>query len=183
MAEKSVQVADTVIRRATVEDAAEIANVHLNSWREAYRGLLPQEYLDQLPLTFKGRMISWKQNATDEARALFVAEAKNGIVGFAGFCRARDSSMNEYGEVGAIYLLEKFKGRGVGAALLKMGMQQLMEWNFAKAYCWVLQGNPTIKFYEKSGAIFNGMEKDDEIGGLNVKDLAYEWGSLERFKD
>lgn len=46
MKEKSLQVADTIIRKATIEDAAEIANVHLNSWREAYRNLLPQDFLE-----------------------------------------------------------------------------------------------------------------------------------------
>lgn len=37
--------ADIIIRKANFDDAPEIANVHLNSLREAYRGLLPQEYL------------------------------------------------------------------------------------------------------------------------------------------
>jgi hypothetical protein len=31
-------------------------------------------------------------------------------------------------ERGAIYLLEKFKGKKIGAALLKLGMKQLLEW-------------------------------------------------------
>ncbi|MEZ4741946.1 MAG: hypothetical protein R3B45_05785 [Bdellovibrionota bacterium] len=37
-----------LIRKARIEDAAEIANVHINSWREAYRGLLPESFLDFL---------------------------------------------------------------------------------------------------------------------------------------
>lgn len=172
---------DTIIRKATADDAAEIANVHLNSWREAYRDLLPQDYLDQLPLTFKARMNSWKRMSAEKDKALFVAEADYGIVGFAGLCQPRDPSMQEYGEVGAIYLLEKFKGQKIGFALLKMGMQQLIEWKFTKAYCWVLEGNPTIKFYEESGAKFNGMIKDDLIGGKSVKDLAYQWDSIQSF--
>ena len=38
----------TVIRAARVEDAAQIAAVHVRSWQSAYRGLLPQAYLDGL---------------------------------------------------------------------------------------------------------------------------------------
>ena len=49
------------IRKASVDDAAEIANVHINSWREAYKGLLPQEFLDERPLNFKNRYELWKK--------------------------------------------------------------------------------------------------------------------------
>ncbi len=173
-----MQIADVTIRHATTDDAAEIANVHLNSWREAYRNLLPQDFLDQLPLTFKRRMSFWQQVASDSRKPLFVADAKNGIVGFSFFEPARDESMKGYGEVGAIYLLEQFKGKKIGAALLKIGMQELIKMEYSKAYCWVLEHNPTIKFYERSGALFNGMEKTDEIGGKKVKELAYEWKDL-----
>ncbi len=176
-----LQIEDIIIRNAVAEDAPEIANVHLNSWREAYRNLLPQEFLDQLPLTFKRRMIMWKQAATMKDRALYVAENKSGIVGFSVLAPAQDKEMNEYGELGAIYLLEKFKGKGIGAALLKSGMKQIMEWQYSKAYCWVLQDNPSIQFYEKSGAVFNGMTKIDEIGGKKVTELCYEWKNLNPF--
>jgi ribosomal protein S18 acetylase RimI-like enzyme len=121
----SLQIGDVVIRKASEDDAAEIANVHLNSWREAYRNLLPQEFLDQLPLTFKRRMISWKQTANLNDRALFVAEGKSGIVGFSVFAPPRETDMKEHGELGAIYLLEKFKGKGIGAALLRRNVTVL----------------------------------------------------------
>jgi hypothetical protein len=34
------------IRPARMQDAPEIAVVHVRSWQDAYRGLLPQAYLD-----------------------------------------------------------------------------------------------------------------------------------------
>ncbi len=173
---------DITIRKATFDDAPEIANVHLNSWRETYRGLLPQEYLDQLPLSFKERMNLWRKISADERKALFVAEAPEGIVGFAGYSHPRQESMNSYGELGAIYLLEKYQGKGVGFGLLKIGMQTLMEWNYLKAYSWVMKESPTIKFYVKTGAKLNGMEQDDEIFGVVTRDVVCVWENLERFK-
>ena len=41
-----------IIRKAHLEDAAEIANVHINAWREAYQGLISQSFLDDRPLYF-----------------------------------------------------------------------------------------------------------------------------------
>jgi hypothetical protein len=36
------------IRRATINDAARIAETHVRSWQSAYRGLFPQDYVDSL---------------------------------------------------------------------------------------------------------------------------------------
>lgn len=176
------KIENIIIRKATAEDAAEIANVHINSWREAYRGMLPQVYLDQLPFSFKERMNLWRKISVDKDKALFVAEAPEGIVGFAGYSHPRDESMKAYGELGAIYLLEKYQGKGVGFGLLKVGMQKLREWNYSKAYCWVMKNSPTIKFYQKTGATLNGVEQDDEIFGVTTRDVVCTWEGLEQFK-
>jgi hypothetical protein len=37
-----------MIRKATPEDARAIAEVHVKSWRAAYRDLLPQDFLQGL---------------------------------------------------------------------------------------------------------------------------------------
>jgi len=37
-----------MIRPALPNDAAEIARVHVDSWRSSYRGLLADEFLDSL---------------------------------------------------------------------------------------------------------------------------------------
>ena len=55
----------------------------------------------------------------------------------------------------------------------------MKELGYKKAYCWVLENNPTIKFYEKSGATFSGHTKYDDIGGEQFKELAYDWDSLD----
>lgn len=36
------------IRRATAQDATRIAEVHVLSWKSAYRGMMPQAHLDDL---------------------------------------------------------------------------------------------------------------------------------------
>ena len=45
------------VRRATTEDAAGIASVHVHSWLAAYRGLMPDDMLDSL--TVEERTESW----------------------------------------------------------------------------------------------------------------------------
>lgn len=169
-----------IIRSAKPGDESEVANVHLNSWREAYKGLLPQDYLDQLPLTFKRRQSVWQKIIADPDKYILqVAESPDGIVGFATFEAGRDPGMENLAEVSSIYLLEKYKGQGIGYALLKSGFKLMQKRGFTKAYCWVLENNPTIKFYERSGAVFNGKLKEAEIAGQQVKELAYLWDTLD----
>lgn len=42
----------------------------------------------------------------------------------------------------------------------------------------MLEGNPTIRFYERTGAKHNGKIKEDVIGGQKVKELCYAWEDI-----
>lgn len=175
------QLKDIKIRLARPGDVSEIANVHVNCWRETYRGLLPSEYLSKL--NFRKKIDAWQKVIGEKEKfTVIIAEDRVGVIGFATVEAARDSGWQGHGEVSSIYLLSRFKGRGVGKALLQAGMKDLLKRNFSQAYCWVLQGNPTIQFYEHTGATYSGVSKDDEIAGQKIKELAYVWASLESFK-
>lgn len=50
--------ASVSIREATLQDAADIARVHIMAWQETYRGIAPQTYLDSLDIN--ERIESWK---------------------------------------------------------------------------------------------------------------------------
>lgn len=167
------------IRRARLEDAAEIANVHTNSWRETYKGLIPQDYLDDRPLHFKNRYELWKKVTINEKQVTFVAESKeHGVVGFINGTCGRDENYKDYAEVWCIYLLAKYHGQKIGFNLLKAYFDVHADLGYKKSYLWVLEGNPTIRFYEKVGGKFSGEAKNDEIAGKKVTELCYIWDDI-----
>lgn len=166
------------IRVAQAGDEPAIAKVHIQSWQEAYKGLIPQDYLDQLSSELSERIDMWKKIMTNPQRWAWVAEGPQGIVGFVLFGPPRDKNREGYIELGAIYLLASEKGKGVGFSLLSVGFNKMKDLGYKKAYCRVLENNPTIKFYKGSGAQFSNQVKEDDIGGKNFKELAYEWDSL-----
>jgi len=167
------------IRKAVFEDAAEIANVHINSWREAYKGLLSEEFLKDRPLFFKNRYELWKKVTVNESQVTLVAECKvNGVVGFVNGTNGRDDGLQDYAEVWCIYLLEKYHGQKIGFNLLKSYFDAHVELGFSKGYLWVLEDNPTISFYEKTGGKHNGKTNVDEIGGEEVVELLYVWDKI-----
>jgi hypothetical protein len=51
------------LRRASLEDVVDIARVHVRSWQSAYRGLLPQDYLNRL--TPAQRILRWERVVRD----------------------------------------------------------------------------------------------------------------------
>lgn len=47
------------IRRATAGDAVALANVHIDFWRSAYRGLVPDSHLDSLDYDRRAARCCW----------------------------------------------------------------------------------------------------------------------------
>lgn len=168
-----------IIRRATVDDAAEIANVHINSWREAYKGLMPEDFLNDRPLNFKNRYLLWKRVTADPNQVTFVVESsEHGVVGFINGSKARDPEYQDYAEVYAVYLLKKYHHLGLGFELLKKYFDECSSLGFTKAYLWVLKDNPTIKFYKRTGGHFNGHEKEESIAGERMTEQCFVWDDL-----
>ena len=167
------------VRGALPDDACEIANVHLNSWREAYKGLLPQDYLDQLPLTFRRRFRFWKSviaNSETKERTFAAESEKAGIVGFIAVTPERDEEFKTWGEIGAVYLFQSYQKKGIGLQLIEEAFRYLRAEGFQKAYCWVLENNPTCGFYERAGGYrLENQVKPTEIGGKKVREFAYSW--------
>src|SRR4030095_1198510 len=69
------------VRKATAQDASGIAFVHVRSWQVAYRGHMPDEFLDGLDVEKRTHM--WRELTGDPDKIIFVAADREGtIVGF-----------------------------------------------------------------------------------------------------
>jgi ribosomal protein S18 acetylase RimI-like enzyme len=164
-----------LIRKAIVEDAASIAHVHVVSWQESYRGIVPQPYLDSLDID--RRTESWKSRLDRVDSNVFVAILDGQLCGFAGGGLAREPVQDFDGEFYAIYLLDTAKGQGIGRLLMRRLAETLRANGLAKGVLWVLADNPSRGFYERLG----GQEiaqKIAPIGGVDLLEIAYGWQDL-----
>src|SRR6185437_4124435 len=133
------------IRSALADDALGVATVHVRSWQAAYRGLMPDVYLDQLDV--ERRRAGWERNiaGTEWPRSgtLVATEAHGNVVGFANIGPARDGDGDPLviGELAAIYLLPEAWGSGVGRRLMLSAVNVLRDAGYAEAILWVLEGN------------------------------------------
>jgi len=172
------------IREAHRKDAPGIARVHITSWQTSYRGIVPDETLDNQSLErrqgYWEQVIAGEEAGSEAFQFVFVAENDQGeIVGFASGGKSRQETLPFEGEVYAIYLLEAFKRQGIGERLVRAAMDKLLAEGVRSMMLWVLADNlPGRRFYEKMGGRVV-MEQLFTLGGKELLEVAYGWEKLE----
>lgn len=165
------------LRLATVDDAAVLADLHVRAWQWAYRGQLPDAWLDGLAV---GPRELWRrttlQHPPAEARTWVAEDAQRRVVGFAdtGVCRDQDAQPGT-AEVYALYLDPAVVGRGVGRALFSAAVDDLQQRGYRRATLWVLATNVRAqRFYAAAGWHPDGATKVDERPEGALQEVRYQ---------
>jgi GNAT superfamily N-acetyltransferase len=163
------------IRAATPEDARAIAEVHVASWRAAYRGVLPDTYLDRLSVDEREAQRRGHLGDPSSEWGTLVAEEDGRVIGFATFGPSRDEDAPPgTGEVPAIYLDPAVVGTGVGRALFAEAASGLRNAGFTRATLWVLEANERARrFYEKAGWTWDGATSRHDFDCANEPMVRY----------
>ena len=162
------------IRPAALSDAHQIANVHVNAWRWAYKGQVPDAYLEALSVADRTSAFSSLLTDEDETR-LWVAVSDDEIVGFvsAGPSRDKDSAKGT-GEVYAIYLEQAYVRTGLGRRLFQTATQWLGEEGCDVVTAWVLTSNDLARrFYESAGLSPDGTTKVEPRESFAFHEIRY----------
>lgn len=157
----------TGVRPAELADAAAIARVQVDAWRETYAGHMPDAYWNDD--SYRRRVEMWAHIlGTDGPQSTRVVAERDGEI--VGFAHAGSSDRNDARNghdpmrdlhLYAIYLLAREHGSGLGQQLLDAvaGTQP--------AQLWVMKGNDrAIAFYRRNGFEPDGVEVDDERLGI-----------------
>lgn len=167
-----------VIRRAVLEDTRAIAEVHVKSWQETYKGILDQNFLDNLKVESREKIWLEALTSKKEIVPVFAAETDEGqIVGFASFGPERTKRFGVDGELYAVYLLEKYQGNQIGTNLFLAGVKELSKVGFSSVLVWVLADNKSRQFYEK----FHPEKANEEeitIAGTKCVEIPFVWRDI-----
>jgi ribosomal protein S18 acetylase RimI-like enzyme len=157
------------IRKAEPEDAPGIAKVHVKTWQCAYKGQIPNSYLDSLSIEKRSETWSESLKKKEEGKYPIVAVSENEIIGWCTSGKSRDDVSDEIGELYGIYVSPEYIGHGVGSALMKECLNNLKNDGYTKATLWVLATNEKTKqFYFKKGWVLEGKTKDDVRDGFTL---------------
>ena len=162
------------IREAVPADAAGIAQVHVESWRTTYPGIMPQEHLDTLSVAEREQTWQERLSKPSLGDCTFVAETEGEIVGFVHGGKERSGDPDYHAEIQTLYLLKSYQGQGSGRRLLAAAARRLRENGYATLFLWTHVRNPARAFYEKLGgvAVRTGQRTHR---GITYDDIGYGW--------
>jgi RimJ/RimL family protein N-acetyltransferase len=160
------------VRTARIPDASAMGRVHARAWQAAYRGQMPDDYLDGLRA--EDRAAHWERTLRrdDLQGTILVVERDGEVIGFAAVGPSPDPE--GAGELFAINLDPDHWGTGAGRALLGEAQAELGRLGFGETVLWVLTGNARARrFYEIAGWVADGSERSSEVFGVTVPEVRY----------
>jgi len=95
------------IRYADASDAKILGKIHVNSWKAAYKGIVPDEILDNM--TVENRQKYFEKALTEGLEETAIVFNDNEPVGMITIGNCRDTDKDStYGEIWGIYLLPEY---------------------------------------------------------------------------
>ncbi len=162
------------IRDARLGDAAGIARIHVDSWRSTYRGIVPDDVLDNLSYEeHEERRRRIFGTRVPGAFTLVAEDERGDVVGFADAGPERKDDPEYRSELYAIYLPPQARGRGVGRRLFAEAVRRLRADGYAGMMLWVLADNPSRGFYERMGG--RPVRTQTITIGKELAEIGYGW--------
>ena len=166
------------LRHATAYDSASIAQLHAESWRSAYRGILSDEYLDMRAPS--ERALLWQTRFLEKARTPFfviLAEIGAQLAGFACVFPNHDPAFGSF--VDNLHVAPQLIKRGIGRQLLAaVGRRLIADHTPGGVYLWAIEQNSNARqFYSRVGSVEVGSEEFATPDGGQVREVRCYWPS------
>ena len=158
------------------DDAHAIAALHVKSWRSAYRGLVPDEFLAGPVENDRNTLWESRLSVPDDARLVLKAVDQDAVmVGFT--CVLRDADPAWGPLLDNLHVTPDLKGHGIGALLLHASRA----WSSAVApgrpmHLWVIESNTQARhFYDREHGEVVERQILELTAGIHVPALRYVW--------
>ena len=135
---------DIIIRKAQKEDVRQIAQICVEDWQKAYRGIIDGDFLDSLSADKRYEI------EINRYRDFIVASDANAVLGYAWLQTPEDETADC--EIVALYVRYANRNNGIGERLLRHAMRLFRESGKKRMILWCLKENSEARrFYEKTG--------------------------------
>lgn len=140
------------LRDAGPPDAEAIARLHVEVWRDTYRGIAPEHAFRTLDVA--ARLPSWQERlaATGGRQGVLLVEAGDTLAGIGHYGAPEDPAFGTLGEVKKLYVTRAFARQGIGRQLLCEMARRLRALGYPGVGLGVVIDNhPARAFYEAMG--------------------------------
>ena len=167
-------------RKATRADADAVASLHTESWRDAYRGILPDAYLDGPIADERAKL--WRSRFSSpggDRRYVLLAMSQGRPVGFV--CVLLDEEPPWGACLDNLHVLPKWRGGGLGRQLFSRAAQWVMStepgWPI---HLLVFEANlGARRFYDALGGEVVESSRNEVLEGIKIPSLLYVWHDLQ----
>ncbi|MGE0629094.1 MAG: N-acetyltransferase family protein [Hyphomicrobiaceae bacterium] len=163
-----------VVRSGKPTDGGKLSEIFRESWRLAYRGIIPQAHLEQM---ISRRTARWWTNTMRSRESVKVLTVTGEVVGYStyGLSRTRGRVGKAEGEIYELYLSPLHQGMGLGEHLFEGTRHTLEMRGLGGLIVWALTDNQSaVDFYWRRGGR-PIIETTELIGGARLKKIAFEW--------
>ena len=147
-----------------IDDIEDVRRLYIPGWQNAFTGIVPQDYPDNMNL----------DNRVPPIDGAYVLTDGQTILGTSSISAARDDAFAGWGEIISIFILPELIGQGYGHILFEYVKNELPALGYTQLYPNVFEANMHVRcFYEKHGFAWNNERFSLCIGGENLTELRY----------
>jgi RimJ/RimL family protein N-acetyltransferase len=170
------EIVTSLLRSARLEDAAALAEVSVAAWRKAYRGHMPDDFLDLFSIP--ERTAGWTRRLSrSETDHVLIVESDGRVAGFCGFgpSRDNDSKNQPISEIMALNIHPEHWRCGLGTLLCRHVLQEMSSEGSTAATLWTIEGNIRARrFYERLGFAPDGAARaESKLIGIPLPEVRY----------
>lgn len=167
------------IRPARVDDAQAIARVRVDCWRTAYRGMIPDGYLDAMDIDASAALWDRVLSAGRSTTSVIVADDDGEVVAFAAGNMLEEPKHALNAELSAVYVRRDRQRMGIGTRLVDAVARAQRAHGANGLIVWVIAGNRSARaFYEKLGAALL-IEQPFEWDGMPLTEAGYGFSDID----
>lgn len=135
------------VKKVCIEDVKELANLEYHIWRSTYRGILPDEYLDNLDINHIQE--KFKNKLSDSNIEMYLIKHDLSYIGYFSL-KYNDNVL----EVSKLYILKNYQNMGIGSIVAEYIKAKTIEYHIDIVESWIIEGNSiSEKFHKKMGFI------------------------------
>ena len=152
-------------RPAVFDDHTNIAKLHADNWRQFYRGILSDHYLNHE--VEAERLTTWRERMKNPPENQYISLATSGDQ-LVGFCCIYLDDDPDFGTlIDNFHVCPDMQRSGIGKRLFRQSAQIILDHaKSKKLYLWVFESNKNARsVYEKlNGTLFETVNKKHEDG-------------------
>ena len=149
------------IEKLNMDNINNYAEVNTLAWKQTYKGIISDEFIESFTNKTGKEIIieNLLKELSETDKKSFLLKVDNEYVGILKKRKSKFEELSDYGELGAIYLLDSAKGNGYGKILFNKAIIELKNMGYKKMFNGCYEGNLANDFYKhQSGKYLKSVE-------------------------